>query len=232
MGALLGFVGGSVLMPLLVRAAPEARTGYALAGFALACLPGSAWPGGLARARTGRTACAPGHAPATSMARPVRRTLQVTLRNRPLCCWWAPWPGAPGPDAGAGRVGLLCGVPAARRQKRSAAFHGHLAAGGGRVAVRMEARGRWLGKSRTLRSGLLLCAAGLVALYFPAARPACGHGGAAGAYRPGHGGALDRAVLHGARHQTTGTCRQASAPRACTWALRAGGSWRAPWPRC
>ena len=42
MGALLGFVAGSVLMPVLVRAAPDARTGYALAGGCFGLMAGAA----------------------------------------------------------------------------------------------------------------------------------------------------------------------------------------------
>ncbi|MBW8465986.1 MFS transporter, partial [Acidovorax sp.] len=42
MGALLGFFAGSVLMPVLVRAAPDARTGYALAGAVFGLVAGVA----------------------------------------------------------------------------------------------------------------------------------------------------------------------------------------------
>lgn len=72
-------------MPLLVRASPDARTGYALAGlcfgvFAGLCVAWVAW-----RVREPEHCLRP---PAThpqmSMAASVRRTLQVTLRNRPF----------------------------------------------------------------------------------------------------------------------------------------------------
>ena len=41
-GALLGYILGSVAMPLVVRAAPDARTGYAIAGGALGLVAGAA----------------------------------------------------------------------------------------------------------------------------------------------------------------------------------------------
>ena len=41
-GALLGYVLGSVLMPMIVRAAPDARTGYALAGAVFGLIAGAA----------------------------------------------------------------------------------------------------------------------------------------------------------------------------------------------
>ena len=83
MGALLGFVGGSVLMPLLVRASPDARTGYALAGlcfgvFAGLCVAWVAW-----RVREpAHCLRPPATHPKMSIAASLRRTLQVTLRNR------------------------------------------------------------------------------------------------------------------------------------------------------
>jgi len=85
MGALLGFVGGSVLMPLLVRASPDARTGYALAGlcfgvFAGLCVAWVAW-----RVREpAHCLRPPATHPPMSMAASVQRTLQVTLHNRPF----------------------------------------------------------------------------------------------------------------------------------------------------
>lgn len=92
MGALLGFVGGSVLMPLLVRAAPDARTGYALAGlcfgvFAGLCVAWVAWrvrePAHCLRPRPRTRQC------------PWRRRYSARCRSRcttvPLSCWWAPW---------------------------------------------------------------------------------------------------------------------------------------------
>ncbi|HNQ10905.1 MAG TPA: MFS transporter, partial [Giesbergeria sp.] len=85
MGALLGFVGGSVLMPLLVRASPDARTGYALAGlcfgvFAGLCVAWVAW-----RVREpAHCLRPPATHPQMSMAASVQRTLQVTLHNRPF----------------------------------------------------------------------------------------------------------------------------------------------------
>lgn len=84
MGALLGFFGGSVLMPVLVRAAPDARTGYAWAGcsfglFAGLCVAWVAW-----RVREPQRTVEPAKAPSASVWLSVRRTLGVTLRNRPF----------------------------------------------------------------------------------------------------------------------------------------------------
>ena len=90
LGALLGFFGGSVLMPVLVRAAPDARTGYALAGtcfglFAALTLAWVAW-----RVRDPHRPAPPlTHAPtpdagAEHVWQSVRHTLAVTLRNRPF----------------------------------------------------------------------------------------------------------------------------------------------------
>jgi len=81
LGALLGFFAGSVLMPVLVRAAPDARTGYVLAG---ACFGLAA---GLAVAVVAWRVREPA-APAPDGARPtwaaVRATLRAALRNRPF----------------------------------------------------------------------------------------------------------------------------------------------------
>lgn len=81
LGALLGFFAGSVLMPVLVRSAPDARTGYALAG---ACFGLAA---GLAVAVVAWRVREP-TAPAPAETRPswaaVRATLRAALRNRPF----------------------------------------------------------------------------------------------------------------------------------------------------
>lgn len=82
LGALLGFFAGSVLMPVLVRAAPDARTGYALAG---ACFGLAA---GLAVAVVAWRVREPATGPAPAETRPswaaVRGTLRAALRNRPF----------------------------------------------------------------------------------------------------------------------------------------------------
>lgn len=88
MGALVGFMAGSVLMPLLVRAVPDARTGYALAGACFGLVAGAAvavvaWrvrePHGYAPAAANAAA-----APAQPLWPSVRATLRTTLRNRPF----------------------------------------------------------------------------------------------------------------------------------------------------
>lgn len=82
LGALIGFFAGSVLMPVLVRAAPDARTGYALAG---ACFGLAA---GIAVAVVAWRVREPVAEEATADPAPawdsVRRTLLGTLRNRPF----------------------------------------------------------------------------------------------------------------------------------------------------
>lgn len=81
LGALLGFFAGSVLMPVLVRAAPDARTGYALAGACFGLAAGLAVAVVAWRVREPAT-------PAPDEARPtwaaVRATLRAALRNRPF----------------------------------------------------------------------------------------------------------------------------------------------------
>ena len=88
MGALLGFVAGSVLMPVLVRAAPDARTGYALAGGCFGLMAGVAVAVVAWRVRepqgTAYHAAEPGNAPQQTMWQNVRETLRTTLRNRPF----------------------------------------------------------------------------------------------------------------------------------------------------
>lgn len=88
MGALLGFVAGSVLMPVLVRAAPDARTGYALAGGCFGLMAGVAVAVVAWRVRepqgTAHHAAEPGNAPQQTMWQNVRETLRTTLRNRPF----------------------------------------------------------------------------------------------------------------------------------------------------
>lgn len=88
MGALLGFFAGSVLMPVLVRAAPDARTGYALAGSCFGLAAGVAvavvaWrvrePGGSAHGSADGD-----HGPREPMWENVRETLRTTLHNRPF----------------------------------------------------------------------------------------------------------------------------------------------------
>lgn len=85
MGALIGFFAGSVFMPMLVRAAPDARTGYALAGSCFGLIAGVAVAVVAWRVRE----------PAAEPERPhngdiqpvwksVRETLRTTLRNRPF----------------------------------------------------------------------------------------------------------------------------------------------------
>lgn len=82
LGALIGFFAGSVLMPVLVRAAPDARTGYALAGacFGLAAGMAVAVVAWRVREPVAEEAAAD-PAPAWDS---VRRTLLGTLRNRPF----------------------------------------------------------------------------------------------------------------------------------------------------
>lgn len=88
MGALLGFVAGSVLMPVLVRAAPDARTGYALAGGCFGLMAGVAVAVVAWRVRepqgTAHHAAEPGNAPQQTMWQNVRETLRTTLHNRPF----------------------------------------------------------------------------------------------------------------------------------------------------
>lgn len=91
LGALLGFFAGSVLMPVLVRTAPDARTGYALAGACFGLMAGAsiavvAWR---VREPQGNGPQAPAGATTTSaspqpMWGSVRETLRTTLRNRPF----------------------------------------------------------------------------------------------------------------------------------------------------
>lgn len=82
LGALIGFFAGSVLMPVLVRAAPDARTGYALAGACFGLVAGMAVAVVAWRVREPVTEEAQADpAPAWDS---VRRTLVGTLRNRPF----------------------------------------------------------------------------------------------------------------------------------------------------
>ncbi len=77
-GALLGYVLGSVLLPVIVRAAPDARTGYALAGavFGLAAGAAIAWVAWRVREP------APGSV--RKHANPPWREVLATLSNRPF----------------------------------------------------------------------------------------------------------------------------------------------------
>lgn len=85
MGALLGFFSGSVFMPMLVRAAPDARTGYALAGscFGLAAGVAVAVVAWRVREPTGDPV-RPADADTPAMWESVRETLRTTLHNRPF----------------------------------------------------------------------------------------------------------------------------------------------------
>ncbi|CAN7163398.1 MFS transporter [Acidovorax sp. LjRoot194] len=89
MGALIGFFAGSVFMPILVRAAPDARTGYALAGSCFGLIAGVAVAVVAWRVREPQGSAAPTEqTDAPADARPmwdsVRETLRTTLRNRPF----------------------------------------------------------------------------------------------------------------------------------------------------
>ena len=90
MGALLGFFAGSVLMPVLVRAAPDARTGYALAGSCFGLVAGLAVAVVAWRVREPEGGSAPsgaqdgGQGPRQPMWESVRETLRTTLHNRPF----------------------------------------------------------------------------------------------------------------------------------------------------
>ncbi|RZJ08702.1 MAG: MFS transporter [Acidovorax sp.] len=86
MGALIGFFAGSVFMPMLVRAAPDARTGYALAGSCFGLVAGVAVAVVAWRVREPQGSAEPAadahdHQP---MWDSVRETLRTTLRNRPF----------------------------------------------------------------------------------------------------------------------------------------------------
>ena len=168
MGALLGFVGGSVLMPLLVRASPDARTGYALAGlcfgvFAGLCVAWVAW-----RVREpAHCLRPPATHPQMSMAASVQRTLQVTLHNRPFVLLVG--------AVGLVRLGLtlvqgaLAYFVVYRLQGDKSdlpRFMGILLLAVGVSLFGWKRVVDGWEKSRTYVLGLLLCAAGLVALYF------------------------------------------------------------------
>jgi glycoside/pentoside/hexuronide:cation symporter, GPH family len=84
LGALIGFFAGSVLMPVLVRAAPDARTGYALAGACFGLAAGIAVAVVAWRVREPVADEAPATADAAPAWDSVRRTLLGTLRNRPF----------------------------------------------------------------------------------------------------------------------------------------------------
>ncbi len=90
LGALLGFMAGSVLMPVMVRAAPDARTGYALAGACFGLTAGTAIAVVAWRVREPQANGLQARAETNTSASPqpmwesVRETLRTTLRNRPF----------------------------------------------------------------------------------------------------------------------------------------------------
>lgn len=85
MGALIGFFSGSVFMPMLVRAAPDARTGYALAGSCFGLVAGVAIAVVAWRVREpAGNPVQPDEADSPPMWESVRETLRTTLRNRPF----------------------------------------------------------------------------------------------------------------------------------------------------
>ena len=85
MGALIGFFSGSVFMPMLVRAAPDARTGYALAGSCFGLVAGVAIAVVAWRVREPAVSpVQPDEVEAPAMWESVRETLRTTLRNRPF----------------------------------------------------------------------------------------------------------------------------------------------------
>ncbi|WP_426305950.1 MFS transporter [Acidovorax facilis] len=85
MGALIGFFSGSVFMPMLVRAAPDARTGYALAGSFFGLVAGVAIAVVAWRVREpAGSPVQPDEADSPAMWESVRETLRTTLRNRPF----------------------------------------------------------------------------------------------------------------------------------------------------
>ncbi|WP_232828806.1 MFS transporter [Simplicispira lacusdiani] len=163
LGALLGFFAGSVLMPVLVRAAPDARTGYALAG---ACFGLAA---GLAVAVVAWRVREPASAPPPDATRPtweaVRATLRAALRNRPFLALVA--------AVGLVRLGLTL-VQAALAYFVVYQLQGDKGDLPRMMAVLLGVVGlslyfwkrvvdRWE-KNRAYILGLLLCSAGLVAL--------------------------------------------------------------------
>ncbi|MNU84346.1 hypothetical protein D3C71_740650 [compost metagenome] len=114
--------------------------------------------GGLARARTGRKCGGTGGA-ACGCRYP--RNVGVGARDLADHAAQPPLPdadgrcnaGAPGPHARAGLARVFRDLPAAGRQGRPAALHGHPAGRGGPLVVHVEARGRPLGKEPGLHPG-------------------------------------------------------------------------------
>lgn len=164
LGALLGFFAGSVLMPVLVRAAPDARTGYALAGACFGLAAGCAVAVVAWRVREPTLA----H-PAPAEARPtweaVRATLRAALRNRPFLALVS--------AVGLVRLGLTL-VQAALAYFVVYQLQGDKGDLPRMMAVLLGVVGlslyfwkrvvdRWE-KNRAYILGLLLCSAGLVAL--------------------------------------------------------------------
>lgn len=165
LGALIGFFAGSVLMPVLVRAAPDARTGYALAGacFGLAAGMAVAVVAWRVREPVAEEAAAD-PAPAWDS---VRRTLLGTLRNRPFLLLVS--------AAGLVRLGLtlvqgaLAYFVIYQLQGTQGDLPRLMAILLGVVAVSLfvwkRVVDRWE-KNRAYMLGLVFSAAGLVALYW------------------------------------------------------------------
>ena len=166
MGALLGFFGGSVLMPVLVRAAPDARTGYAIAGccfgaFAGLCIAWVAW-----RVREPQFTPPSEDASRTTAWIAVRSTLRITLRNRPFVLLVA--------AVGLVRLGLtlvqgaLAYFVVYQLQGDKGDLPRYMAILLGVVAASLFFWKRVVDaweKGRTYTLGLVLCAGGLCALY-------------------------------------------------------------------
>jgi GPH family glycoside/pentoside/hexuronide:cation symporter len=173
LGALLGFMAGSVLMPVMVRAAPDARTGYALAGACFGLTAGTAiavvaWrvrePQGnglQARAETNTSASQ------QPMWESVRETLRTTLRNRPFLLLMS--------AATLVRLGLTLVQTALayfviyQQQGDKGDLPRYMGTLLGVVGVSLfgwkALVDRWE-KNRAYILGLVLCAAGLLALYW------------------------------------------------------------------
>lgn len=177
MGALLGFFAGSVFMPMIVRAASDARTGYALAGACFGIVAGAslaavAWrvrePAGAGAPAAPFTPATPGDAaPATPAWKSVRDTLKATLHNRPFVMLVS--------AAGLVRLGLtlvqssLAYFVIYQMQGDKGDLPRYMVTLLGVVGLSLFAWkrvvDRWE-KNLAYILGLVLCAAGLVALYW------------------------------------------------------------------